>query len=324
MISECLFCGEPLELSDPERPAERERIAFDPVRGRLWVVCPACLRWNPVPLEMRWEALEGFERLATDSGRVRLETENLALLRVGGGELIRVGDAPRPEYAGWRYGDRLTARKRRGFWARLIGNVPEAPPAGYDFQGVPISDIGPWVASPFIGRAASLTSAFLHLPLAPECPSCGAPLPVRPWEFQDLRYSRAGDAPVLIARCGLCGENVTLPPAAARPALRVGLSIVNREIRDTTLAESAGSEIDRAGGADAYLYSLARDEASLGELADHERLALGIGLDDQAEAEALEREWREAEEIAAIVDRDLTWVPGFEEFRRRVLEEGGG
>ena len=35
---------------------------------------------------------------------VRLETPNLTLLTVGRAELVRVGRAPRPEFAGWRYG----------------------------------------------------------------------------------------------------------------------------------------------------------------------------------------------------------------------------
>ncbi len=44
-----------------------------------------------------------------------------------------------------------------------------------------------------------------------------------------------------------------------------------------------------------------------------------MALDEQSEAELLEAEWREAEELAAIVDGELSQVRGFEEFRRRIL-----
>ena len=61
----------------------------------------------------------------------------------------------------------------------------------------------------------------------------------------------------------------------------------------------------------------------MGEMEEGERVALKIALDEEAEIEALEDEWRNAEEIAAIMDGELTEVPGFEEFRQRVLGEGG-
>jgi hypothetical protein len=62
----------------------------------------------------------------------------------------------------------------------------------------------------------------------------------------------------------------------------------------------------------------------LGDLDRLERVALRIALDERAETEALEAEWREAEEIAAIMDGELTLVEGFQAFRERVLGEGRG
>ena len=49
------------------------------------------------------------------------------------------------------------------------------------------------------------------------------------------------------------------------------------------------------------------------------RAGLLIALDELAEADALEAEWRNAEELAAISDGELTSVPGFQEFRQKVL-----
>jgi hypothetical protein len=94
-----------------------------------------------------------------------------------------------------------------------------------------------------------------------------------------------------------------------------------RSIRES--ADSAAREIDKAEGRDGYLHSLAKERAALGELGALERVALAIVLDESAEADALEEEWRKAEEISAIMDGELTEIPGFQEFRRRVLEEEG-
>ena len=59
MYSTCLFCAGSLGRNDViERLPVGRRVAFDPSKGRLWVVCPRCARWNLTPFEERWEALE--------------------------------------------------------------------------------------------------------------------------------------------------------------------------------------------------------------------------------------------------------------------------
>lgn len=323
MPSQCYFCDAPLSPWDPlsgDLP-DSARLAYDPVRGRLWHVCPRCGRWNAVPLDLRWEALEAFEKVARDRGRERLASENLALITVRDTELIRVGRPPRPEFAGWRYGDRLPARVR-GFMARvlaLFGGLPERPEGGYTFHGAVRPFSTDWLASPFIEAAGGLSWLFAQIPFAERCPSCGRMMPVQPWAFQDVALVVSGGHPNVAVTCGFCGDQVVVAAHAARPALRLGLAVVNIGLRDTLLAERAGRAIDQAGGQDAFVASLARDRFALGELPDTLRVGLGIALDEQVEAEALELEWRAAEELAAIADGELTEVPGFEEFRRRVL-----
>jgi hypothetical protein len=279
-----------------------------------------------VPLEDRWERLEALERTARDRGRTVLRTEHLDLVRTGDAELIRVGRAPRPELAGWRYGDVLPEAVRQGFAAwlrRAILGMPTTPfgyGAGY---GHLLADTDReqqrWFASPFLEDAPTLTAAFVHVPLADACPSCGGPLALAPWSFQGLRLTDSSGSPAVLATCGVCGSDVAVSLAAARGALRLGLSIVNRRLRARELVEGAAQTVDRADGPDGLVVSLARDEPTLGELPAPQRLALGMALDEQSEAELLEAEWREAEELAAIVDSELTHVEGFEEFRRRVL-----
>jgi hypothetical protein len=88
------------------------RLAFDAAKGRLWVVCPRCERWNLTPLEERWEAIEQCERLFRDT-RLRQSTDNVGLAQPREGlELVRIGRPQRPELAAWRYGDQFGRRRR--------------------------------------------------------------------------------------------------------------------------------------------------------------------------------------------------------------------
>src|SRR3954471_5674881 len=105
MYSTCIFCHAPLGANEVvERFPVGRRLAFDAGRGRLWVVCRKCERWNLSPLDERWEAIEEGERLFRDT-RLRVSTDNIGLARISEGlELVRIGSPPRPEMAAWRYG----------------------------------------------------------------------------------------------------------------------------------------------------------------------------------------------------------------------------
>src|SRR5918999_1674728 len=47
MYHHCLFCQTDLGSNDSvERFPVGRRLAFDAAKGRLWVVCPRCARWN--------------------------------------------------------------------------------------------------------------------------------------------------------------------------------------------------------------------------------------------------------------------------------------
>jgi hypothetical protein len=75
----CLFCNRDLGRNEvvEQFPVGR-RLAFDAARGRLWVVCAQCRRWNLTPMEERWEAIETCERLYRDT-RTRVATDNIGL-----------------------------------------------------------------------------------------------------------------------------------------------------------------------------------------------------------------------------------------------------
>lgn len=118
MYSTCLYCHTTLGANERLRafPVGR-RVAFDPARGRLWVICPRCRRWNLSPLEERWEAIEELEQLCHDTG-AHASTANVALTVLPDGmDIVRVGTAARTELAWWRWARALKARGRFG-WIR--------------------------------------------------------------------------------------------------------------------------------------------------------------------------------------------------------------
>src|SRR5688500_3907657 len=113
MYSTCLFCNGSLgENTAIEIFPVGKRLAFDPAKGRLWVICRKCERWNLSPLEERWEAIEECEKRFRDT-RLRTSTANIGLARLPEGlELVRIGVPQRPEFAAWRYGDQFGRRRR--------------------------------------------------------------------------------------------------------------------------------------------------------------------------------------------------------------------
>jgi len=114
MYATCLFCQKDLGRNESfETFPVGRRLAFDAAKGRLWVVCSHCERWNLSPLEERWEAIEQAERYYRDSKR-RVATDNIGLSKLRDGTtLVRIGEPMRPEFAAWRYGDQFGRRRRR-------------------------------------------------------------------------------------------------------------------------------------------------------------------------------------------------------------------
>lgn len=139
MYTSCLFCHLDLGANHaiPAFPVGR-RLAYDPKKGRLWVICTRCGRWNLTPLDERWEAIDDAERLFRGT-RLRMSTDNVGLARFRGGfELVRIGPALLPEIASWRYGTRLARlepeEERRGLFIRgtkLIARAAAGALVGY-------------------------------------------------------------------------------------------------------------------------------------------------------------------------------------------------
>jgi hypothetical protein len=274
-------------------------------------------------LDTRWETLEACEEAVQAEGRVKLSTDHLILVEVKEGELIRVGAPPRLEFSDWRYGAKSAlARARPGFWARLLSGLPAPPVGGYDpyrgFEGAIRSE--PWLASPFLDQASPLTYLFTQVPLAPQCPSCSAPLAINPWDFQGLEFIPGQALPRLLSSCAICDNEVLLDLSHARPVLRMGLGLVTPPERVRQVSASVASELEATGGALPFLHAISSSRATIGGLDIPSRTGLIMSLDELAEVEALEQEWKKAEEMAAIMDGELTEIPGFDAFRRKILE----
>ncbi len=113
MYNHCIFCSAGLGENElmASFPTGR-RLAFDEALGRLWVICPSCQRWNLSPVEERWEAIEECAALFAKAN-LKAGTENIQICKLlDGSELVRIGDAKQTEFAAWRYGDQLGARRR--------------------------------------------------------------------------------------------------------------------------------------------------------------------------------------------------------------------
>ena len=68
------------------------------------------------------------------------------------------------------------------------------------------------------------------------------------------------------------------------------------------------------------IHDVARRDLTLRSLAPDRRLALEMAVDERVEVAELERQWKEAEEIADIADGMLSSDPGIDEELRRLRE----
>ena len=317
MFTSCAFCNGRLDGDGgPTGLGVGRRLAFDEWRGRLWVVCPRCARWNLTPFDDRLERIETLGRLASQ-GRLLASTAEVALLRWGRYDLVRVGRPPRVELATWRYGERLKQRTRER--AKVV--VPVAIAA----LGVAVAidvvaggtmsvfvynatNIGEFAYTGLVGRRRV---AFAD-PLT--CAVCGRPMDLRAKHVRHARLVRDGGADLaLLVSCPHCHcDGAQVSGDEAVRAMRQGLAYLNARRSGRRHAADAAREVDRAGGADELLRHVARVEPVLRELAGERRLALEMAVDEQVEIRELEREWRAAEEIAAIADGTLSSTPSLD------------
>jgi hypothetical protein len=342
MYTTCMFCNKPLGSNEVVEtfPVGR-RLAFDAERGRLWVVCRKCERWNLSPLEERWEAVETCERIFRET-RVRVSTENIGLARHPEGlELVRIGRPLRPEFAAWRYGDQFGRRRKRAILYGVGGVVL----VGGVFVGGVATGV---ISAGLLGQSGNFVNLFINgRTLAKVRAPDGKVLKLRNRDLRAARIEYEDDQLVLVLpshtmRMGRRHE-YRFEGEEARHTAGVLVSRINRAGAGQGHVQDAVRLLDVHGSPDAVLraaseqrgrrMALTRSENRLGQVAalsPPTRLAVEMALHEEEERRALEGElwlleqaWEEAEEIAAISD-NLLLPEGTDAFLERHREPDAG
>ena len=325
MYSTCIFCTQPLGTNELIEgfPLGR-RLAFDAAKGRLWVVCRKCERWNLMPMEDRWEAIEECERQFA-STRIRTSTDNIGLAKFSEGlVLIRIGNPMRPEFAAWRYGDQFGRRRKRAIMytgAAVVG-------VGAVMAGMAAAGVGA-AFFPQIGNLVNQrTAAKLKTP-------DGRRLVVRHIHLPQARIQPSSQHGWRLEVKHNKGTETFEGEEAARVA-GILMPKVNSYGGSKDVVQRAVANIEAAGHPDRYLAETLRSIAAPGyakraekkrsalqQLPKPAKLAVEMALHEEQERRALEGElaileaaWREAEEIAGIAD-DLLVPSEDEEFIAR-------
>jgi hypothetical protein len=301
------------------------RFAYDAHRSRAWVICQRCARWNLTPFDSRETVIGAIETMA-DSGRVAATSEHVALVRVGSYDVVRVGQPRRPEYATWRYGERVKARERE----RLKFIIPATAVAigGMVAFNFAVGGGMAYMLGQVPGMADSLYTNIVGNRKVPNieppvCERCSQPMVLRAKHLQHARLTHTNHADLaLLLSCPSCkvyGAQIEGPEA--EQALRAGLTFVNlkKGKRVKRKAEEAAGYVDRHGGPEQFIRLTTRIEKPVGSLVGAEALALEMAVDEQAELRELERQWQQAEEIANIAD-GLLMEPQVEDRLKRLKE----
>src|SRR6266540_1407146 len=328
MYRTCAFCNASLDGDGgPSGLGVGRRLAYDEWKGRLWVICSKCSRWNLTPLDDRLERIEAVARAARE-GRVAAATDEVALIRWQHYSFVRVGKPPRVELATWRYGERLRARQRERMKVVIpltvaaVGLGIAANVAAGGGLGVFVwnmSRMVDWVYVRMIGNRKVVLSE------PPICANCGSLMQLRARHVQHARVVPDAHAEVaVVLSCPRCRrEGAQLAGTDAVQVLRQGLTYLNVTRSGRKRAEDAARVVDAVGGADPLIRDVARRELTLRSLRPERRLALEMAVDERAEVEELERQWREAEEIAEIADGTLSTSAQLEEELRRLKRNVG-
>ena len=382
MFTRCLFCHRELPANESlEQFPIGRRVAYDPVRGRLWAVCPSCRRWNLAPIEERWEALEELEKTVKDRARLLSQTDNIALLRSGELEIVRVGRANLTEEAWWRYGTELVRRRRTyqaltvvgvggvlalmagglaggagifgGWWllGRAGRQLPRAtrtlkfgrtawqgralcPRCGTELVRIPFKTRGALIALPDDQGELAISLRCLNCEYGSGDHGVRAALiasmPASTWSMLGTGMARRDEKGRVTARIWMPSWERTVrrdaaPGNADAPSgyritgveaqhlLRRVLAFQNFAGAREADVRRATTLIQQAGSATSLTQQLARTGRPLSDMFPTEAIALEIAVNEdherrllELELAALEQRWQEEEEIAAIVDRELT------------------
>lgn len=352
MFTRCLTCHAPFGDNEVlEHFPHGRRVAYDPERGRLWAICGLCRSWTLAPFEERWEALEELERIVTDRARLLSRTDRIALLRHDGLEIVRVGDAGLEEEAWWRYGRELRERRRTVRRLTLVGSVAAGAAIWGGWATGGLGFLGAWILWDVLGDRVpeKLVDAARWLRFGgaawrgnERCESCGRVFESLPFDARDRLVIVPGDGGArkrVRQPCPRCGSRrgegrrtgglVLTGPEAERTLRRV-LAYHHFSGASRKRVHRASRLLERTGTGPGLDRAVLREGRPLAEIGRTGAVALEIAANEEAERRLLEMElaeleaaWRREEEIASIVDGELTPVPLLESLRRKVARREG-
>ena len=324
MFKTCIYCTRNLGSNDTvENFPVGRRLAFDQEKGRLWVVCDHCRRWNLSPLDERWEAIEECERQFYDTSR-SFSTDNIGLAQLSEGlDLVRIGRPKRPEFAAWRYGREFLQRRIR---SAISTTVQVVLGIGSAIAGANILPLFIAVRNHRVvarvrdgeGHRLSIThndlrKAAIHRDAALD--GWSLKLSYRPGERTFLLWQQGKgkrQQAVLSGPVAMRAAGQMLPRVnewgASDAQVRSAVTLIEENRDPERLFEqvAATQAKKRADGA------LMADPKLLRKIDASARLALEMAAHEESERRALEGElaelqaaWREAEEVASIADRLL-------------------
>jgi hypothetical protein len=327
VIPRCYSCNQPFPANDLDELSTRGcTIAYDPVRGRLWFVCTACRRWSLRPIDERWDVIDSLERLSANGSRVVARTDNIALIETGGLRLVRVGRAGLREEAWWRYGRELQRRHERSLAVAGRNEVHETvldaltPIIAFLLVGWPIRrTIEPGV-EPWLDRARWLDFGPFAWRGVTKCPVCRSVREEILLKDTESLAVRPADPDIEIwTPCSACRllrtaeSGYVLHGDEAKWVLRRVLAYQNYDGASERQIDTATRLIEDAGTPCDLMRTIIGWRLPLGRLRSTELLSLEIASNAEEERRIadleisdLEDQWRREEEIAAIVDGELT------------------
>jgi len=338
MYQRCLVCHTPFPPNESlEYFPLGNRVAYDPSKGRLWAICKDCKRWSLAPIEERWEALDELEKIVRDRGRLLSQTENIALLRSGKLEIVRVGRANLAEQSWWRYGTELAKRRKKYKALTTAGAVGAGAAIWGGMATGGLTFIAAWILWDKLPGTIPDAARWLRFGGdvwrgRTKCPRCG-------YTFRRVPYRKRGNLilshanemePTGMAyRCPRCQDHreggLHLHGREAEHTLRRVLAYHHFEGASERVVTSATRLIQEAGSPTDLTRILLKDGKRLGSLGRTGGIALEIAANEASEQRLLELElseleahWETEEELAAIIDGELTPLPLLETLRRKV------
>ncbi len=342
LFTRCLFCLHPFPENQVfGRVPPGRRLAFDPVRGRLWSICANCGRWSLVPIEERADAIWHLERIVRDHAEAIAHTDAISLHVWDELRIVRVGRATLAEQAWWRYG--RTLRRRQREFERLGARVAAVAygAVAYVGEATGVLDLDiTWDRTAFadIQRWRHFGWAAWHGRV--RCPHCRSVLRTVRYDLSWWLYPRFDDQGRLVVGvpCSRCDpwspyDVFDIEGEQAEHLLRRVLAYQHITGASEQQVRAAAHEIAAAGSTENFVRQSASGRVSIWRLGPQRALALEIALGESAERrqlatdlQSLEQEWRQEESIARIIDEELTHAAELRRHLRRLghADAGGG